>query len=69
MTASGQFLGELYPASDPTYDGRATVPAVWDEQVFHGVNGGDYRAGFATSQTAYETAFDALFDSLAPAER
>jgi putative glutathione S-transferase len=28
------------------------------------VNDGVYRAGFATSQEAYEAAFDALFESL-----
>ena len=101
------YVMELYQRSDPTFEGRATVPFVWDsatERVvtndypqitldlstqwsalhradapqlypehlrseidevaqtnFHAVNNGVYRAGFATSQQAYESAYDALF--------
>ncbi len=105
-----RFLSELYHRTDPSYEGRFTVPCVWDhatEQmvtndfpnltltmetefaafhapgapdlypvhlrekidsinavVYENVNNGVYRAGFATSQEAYERAFDALFDTL-----
>ena len=103
------FLGEAYLATDPTYQGRYTVPALWDrvtrrivsndyhtltlqmeteftdyasasvdlypEQlrgeidavnalVFEDVNNGVYKAGFATSQAAYEAAVTALFARL-----
>jgi glutathionyl-hydroquinone reductase len=105
-----RFLAELYTATDPAYDGRHTVPCVWDtrtkrlvtndypeitltfesafgefhrpgapdlypdglraeidelnDEVFHKVNNGVYKAGMATSQAAYEEAFDALFATL-----
>jgi glutathionyl-hydroquinone reductase len=103
------FLSEAYLASDPGFDGRVTVPVLWDKQtgrivnnesadiirmlnsafdawgdetvdlypqplreeidainerVYETVNNGVYRAGFATTQEAYEEAFDALFASL-----
>lgn len=103
------FLAEAYQASDPAFDGRVTVPVLWDTQtgrivnnesadiirmlnsawdewgdasvdlypaelrdeidevnarVYETVNNGVYRAGFATTQAAYEEAFDALFASL-----
>ncbi|MCP1727022.1 putative glutathione S-transferase [Natronospira proteinivora] len=35
-----------------------------NEQVYHQVNNGVYRCGFATSQTAYNEAFDNLFRAL-----
>ena len=35
-----------------------------NETVYHNVNNGVYKTGFATTQTAYEEAFDALFDTL-----
>jgi len=35
-----------------------------NEIVYHNVNNGVYRAGFATKQRAYEKAFDALFETL-----
>jgi len=35
-----------------------------NEQVYHQVNNGVYKAGFATEQTAYEEAVTALFDTL-----
>jgi len=35
-----------------------------NEMIFHDVNNGVYKCGFAHSQTAYENAFDALFDRL-----
>ncbi len=35
-----------------------------NDAVFHNVNNGVYKAGFATSQAAYEEAFEALFETL-----
>lgn len=104
------FLREAYLATDPGYQGRWTVPTVWDrstnrvatndypvitttfetefrafhrpgapdlypealrgeidqlnEVIYQHVNNGVYKAGFAASQAAYETAFDALFATL-----
>ncbi len=101
------YVMELYRRSDPTFDGRATVPFLWDsredrivtndypqitldlstewaglhapgspglypeqlrteidstsEATFHAVNNGVYKAGFATTQDAYERAYDAVF--------
>jgi glutathionyl-hydroquinone reductase len=102
-----EFLAELYTATDPSYEGRHTVPCVWDiqtrrlvtndypeitlmlgaafrrpdapdlypeelrpeidelnDEVFHNVNNGVYKAGMATTQEAYEEPFDALFATL-----
>ncbi len=102
-----EYLSEAYLRTDPTYDGRVTVPAIIDtasglvvtndypqisldlstewrafhrqgapdlypealraemdpliEAIFRDVNNGVYRCGFATSQAAYERAYDALF--------
>ena len=42
---------------------RAEIVAV-NERVYAKVNNGVYRAGFATTQEAYESAFDALFETL-----
>jgi len=103
------YLYELYLKADPSYEGRVTVPVLWDkhlktivsnesadiirmfnsafngltgnsldyypealqeqiqevnERIYHTVNNGVYRAGFATSQEAYEEAFYELFDTL-----
>ena len=49
---------DLYPV-----DLRAEIDEV-AELVFHDVNNGVYRCGFATSQAAYERAYDALFARL-----
>lgn len=103
------FMYQLYLKAAPDYQGRVTVPVLWDKQtgtivnnessdiirifnsafneltgndldfypealqsdiniindrVYNTVNNGVYRAGFATTQTAYEQAFDELFTSL-----
>jgi len=99
------FLAEAYAATDPDFEGRVTVPVLWDvqerrivnnesadiirmlaawsdegpdlvpadlraeidelnERIYHAVNNGVYRAGFATTQEAYEEAFDELFATL-----
>ena len=42
---------------------RAGIDAV-NELVYPAINNGVYRAGFATTQAAYEEAFDALFAAL-----
>jgi glutathionyl-hydroquinone reductase len=42
---------------------RAEIDAV-NEGVYHNVNNGVYKCGFATSQEAYEEAFGALFGEL-----
>ena len=103
------YLSEAYLATDPDYQGRYTVPCIWDRAtgrivtndfhtiphqletefdaftgaeinlypeplrpeidginavVYEHVNNGVYKCGFATSQDAYEEAFDALFRTL-----
>lgn len=108
------YLSEAYSATAPTFDGRVTVPVLWDkqtgqivnnesseiirmlntafdpwgdrsvdlypeplrpeidqlnEQIYETVNNGVYRAGFASSQAAYEEAFDALFATLDQLDR
>lgn len=42
---------------------RADIDAI-NDFVYHNVNNGVYRTGFATTQTAYERAFDRLFSAL-----
>ena len=46
------------------FEGAREDVAALDELVFHDVNNGVYKAGFATSQGAYEEAYDALFARL-----
>lgn len=103
------FLAEAYRATDPGFEGRVTVPVLWDketgrivnnesadiirmlgsefdawgdpsvdlypeplrdeidalnERIYHTVNNGVYRAGFATTQAAYEEAVEELFETL-----
>ena len=103
------FLYQLYLKADTNYEGRVTVPVLWDKQtrtivsnesaeiirmfntafnhltgntydyypqalhetinvlndrIYDTINNGVYRAGFATTQEAYEAAFLSLFDSL-----
>ena len=57
-TASAPPPGDYYPAAL-----RAEIDAV-NERVYAAVNNGVYRAGFATTQAAYEEAFDELFATL-----
>lgn len=104
-----EFLYQLYLKADSSYEGRVTVPVLWDkkdqtivsnesseiirmfntafndltgntddyyppalhgqidtlnERIYETINNGVYRAGFATTQKAYETAFFELFESL-----
>jgi glutathionyl-hydroquinone reductase len=49
---------DLYPP-----DMRTAIDEV-NDRVYNSVNNGVYRAGFATSQAAYEEAFDELFATL-----
>jgi glutathionyl-hydroquinone reductase len=49
---------DFYPATL-----RGEIDAI-NETVYHKVNNGVYKAGFATAQDAYEEAFDALFETL-----
>lgn len=103
------FLYQLYLKADNQYEGRVTVPVLWDTQtntivsnesseiirmfnsafnhltgntddyypqalqstintlndrIYPDINNGVYRAGFATTQVAYEEAFHQLFQSL-----
>jgi len=103
------FLYQLYVKADTGYEGRVTVPVLWDKQtqtivsnesadiirmfntafnhltgnhtdyypealhqtidalndgIYEAINNGVYRAGFATTQEAYEVAFQRLFEVL-----
>ncbi len=103
------FLSEAYAVSDPNFDGRVTVPVLWDietgvivnnseddicrmfndvfnafgnpeidffpqeiareaaelsEVIYQHVNNGVYKAGFATTQEAYEKPCRQLFATL-----
>ena len=42
---------------------------VINEEVYHNINNGVYKTGFATTKEAYEEAFDALFQSLDTIEK
>jgi glutathionyl-hydroquinone reductase len=105
-----EYLSEAYLRTDPTYEGRVTVPAVVDtvtglvvtndypqitldlssewtayhrkgapdlypqaeraemdpliDEIYRDVNNGVYRCGFATTQEAYDAAYDQLFARL-----
>ena len=103
------FLYQLYLKADAHYEGRVTVPVLWDKQtqtivsnesadiirmfntafnhltgnttdyypenlhkqihllndrIYDSINNGVYRAGFATTQEAYEKAFYSVFAAL-----
>lgn len=100
---------QLYLKADPSYQGRVTVPILWDKKtktivnnesieiirlfnsafneltgnttdyfpfaqreaiesvntrIYNTINNGVYKAGFATTQAAYNNAYHQLFDSL-----
>ncbi|MGK7873039.1 MAG: glutathione S-transferase family protein [Xenococcaceae cyanobacterium] len=103
-------LAQLYELAKPGYDGRSTVPVLWDKQtktivnnesaeiivmlnsqfnefatnstldlypeelrekvdrwnekIYHSVNNGVYRCGFAQTQEAYDQACEELFTAL-----
>ena len=54
----GAAEGDYYPA-----ELRSEIDAL-NSRIYATVNNGVYRAGFATSQEAYEEAFRALFETL-----
>ncbi|MEM7136339.1 MAG: glutathione S-transferase family protein [Myxococcota bacterium] len=54
----GATPGDFYPEAH-----RAEIDEI-NERVYHTVNNGVYKSGFATSQEAYEDAFTKLFDTL-----
>ncbi|SDJ12975.1 putative glutathione S-transferase [Ferrimonas sediminum] len=54
----GAMQGDYYP--QPL---RAEIDAI-NELVYSGINNGVYRAGFATTQSAYEEALEQLFQAL-----
>lgn len=103
------YMHEVYTRADPHYNGRATVPVLWDTQnnvmvnnesadilrmfdtafeglvqsnyrlypddlageidalnprLYEKLNNGVYRAGFASSQQAYDEAIEDIFDML-----
>jgi putative glutathione S-transferase len=110
LLTGARYLSELYLVTDPGYQGKFTLPLIWDAQtqrivsndvpqitvmletefigyhrpgspdlypvdqrreieavstlIYHAVNIGVYKAGLATSQAAYEEAFDALFATM-----
>jgi putative glutathione S-transferase len=49
---------DLYPE-----DGRTVIDG-WNDRIYHAVNNGVYRCGFAQSQAAYDRACGELFDTL-----
>lgn len=104
-----RYLYELYLQANPHYEGRVTVPVLWDkhshsivnnesaeiirilntafneltgntddyypqalraeidavnERVYHDINNGVYKAGFATRQSVYEEEYDRVFAAL-----
>ncbi|MCK5639834.1 MAG: glutathione S-transferase family protein [Gammaproteobacteria bacterium] len=58
FNAWGDTSVDLYPIAL-----RDEIDAI-NQRIYHTVNNGVYRAGFATSQEVYEHAFDALFETL-----
>ncbi|MDH3201052.1 MAG: glutathione S-transferase family protein [Myxococcales bacterium] len=54
----GATVGDFYPKAL-----RAEIDEV-NDRVYHTVNNGVYKCGFATTQEAYEEAFGELFDTL-----
>ncbi len=56
--ACGAAPGDFYPA-----ELRPGIDA-WNARIYDAVNNGVYRAGFATTQSAYEAAFADVFETL-----
>ncbi len=54
----GAWAGDYYPL-----ELRADIDAI-NERIYHTLNNGVYKSGFATSQAAYEEAVVPLFDTL-----
>lgn len=54
----GAAAGDYYPAAE-----RQEIDAL-NARIYDTVNNGVYKAGFATTQAAYEDAFDPLFETL-----
>lgn len=54
----GAAQGDYYPEAL-----RSEIDAI-NERVYHTLNNGVYRCGFATSQAAYDEAVEALFDTM-----
>ena len=54
----GATSGDYYPE-----DRRDEIDAI-NDRIYHTVNNGVYKAGFATTQTAYEEAVEPLFETL-----
>jgi putative glutathione S-transferase len=54
----GARLGDFYPSEQ-----RGEIDAI-NDRVYNDINNGVYKAGFATTQEAYEEAFRSLFDTL-----
>lgn len=54
----GATAGDYYPAA------LRTEIDSWNELIYSNINNGVYKAGFATTQAAYEEAFAALFEHL-----
>jgi len=111
---NSDYLHQLYSKNDPEYNGRATVPVLWDKNLdkmvnnesadilrmfndafeevapsevdlypeplrreiddlnkvyYEALNNGVYRAGFATTQQAYDQAYSDVFTALDDVER
>ena len=57
--------------NDSDYYPEALRPQIdqWNERIYPAVNNGVYRAGFATTQEAYEEAYGELFEALDAIDR
>lgn len=54
----GAAPGDYYPEAK-----RAEIDA-WNDRIYHTINNGVYRCGFATTQAAYDEAIGPMFDTL-----
>lgn len=61
---------DALPSHAPSLRPAALRPAIdaWSERLYHTLNNGVYRAGFATSQAAYDEAIRDVFATLAEVE-